>query len=713
MAWQRRLRIGLGIFVVVFAIALVVSLRQPRRAAPAPPPVKTDAKAVVQGTRGRVVLSRGSELDVLVDYEQLLTYSDGTSKLSGVNAKLPQREKRDFTVKAREARLGNNQESMALEGAVELTSNDGLIVRTEQASYTRSDAIVTAPGPVSFVEGRTSGTSVGMRYDQGADVLTLLDRAIIHVAPDEKGQGAAEIEAGTATFARRDKFIHFERDVKIVRGGQTTTTDDAVAYLTEDGKQVRLFALRGSSRVDGANVSPGGLKTMAARDIDLSYGDDGRTLQHAVLTGTASMELAGDTPSAVRRLAGDLVDVSLGPDGTTVIGLAARDWVQLYLPPENGAPGRLIRSASLQASGEPGKGLTGAVFAGGTDGQVEFRETPKPPAAPRVARSATMDLAMKGGFASIESARFAGGVRFEEGDLSAAAREAHYALAKGTLSLSGPDARSGRAPWVEDAQATIEAKQIEIGLDGRKITAAERVKSDLRPKKAAPAEKTPATRLPAILKQDQPVSATSDRLDYDGEASHATYTGHAQLWQGDTAIKGDRVVLDDRKGDLSASGHVVTNMTLLQVNEKTKAKEQVQSIATAKDMVYTDEARLATYTGGAHLNGPQGDLAADKIELFLKEGGSEVDRLEAYTSVSLKTPEGRKASGGQRLTYVETDQRYTMTGPLVKIEEECRETTGKTLTFFRSADRILVDGNEQKRTETKGGACGSAPRSPD
>ena len=54
-----------------------------------------------------------------------------------------------------------------------------------------------------------------------------------------------------------------------------------------------------------------------------------------------------------------------------------------------------------------------------------------------------------------------------------------------------------------------------------------------------------------------------------------------------------------------------------------------------------------------------------------------------------------------------------MTGPAVKIDEECRETTGKTLTFFRSTDRIIVDGNEQKRTETKGvGACGSAPRTP-
>jgi lipopolysaccharide transport protein LptA/LPS export ABC transporter protein LptC len=726
LSWQRRLRIALGLFVVAFAIVLVASFRHSsRRAAPPPSVPKADAKAIVQGTKGHVVWSSGSQLDVLVDYEQLLSYSDGSSKLSGVTAKLPQREKRDFTIKAREARIGNNQEAMDLEGAIELTSNDGLVLRTERASYTKSESLVRAPGPVSFSQNRTSGTSVGMTYDQRADVLGLLDQAVIHVAADEKGQGAADIESGAATFARRDKFIHFERGVKIVRGGETTTTEDAVAYLTEDGEHVRLFALRGSSRVVGEGKTAGSLKAMAARDIDLAYAPDGQTLQHAVLTGGGTIEIASDTPAAVRRIAGESIDLTLAPDGATITGLVARERVRLDLPAENGTPARVIRSAALQGSGEAGKGLTSAVFSGG-DGLVEFRETPPAPAAARVARSSTMTLAMQGGFSSIESAQFAGGVRFEEGDLSAVAREATYALAKGTLKLTGSDAKTGRPPQVVDEQATIEAKKIDIALEGRKIVAVDAVKSDLRPKKA-PAAAAPAapqggrgatpkeagqTRLPAIMKQDQPVSATADRMDYDGDASHATYTGHAQLWQGETTVKGDRVVLDDQKGDLSAFGNVVTTMMLEQANDRTKAKEQVRSTARAKEMVYTDEARRAVYTGGAHLNGPQGDLAADKIELYLKESGSEVDRLEAYTSVNLKTPEGRKATGA-RLTYVSADERYTMTGPAVKITEECRETTGKTLTFFRSVDRIIVDGNEQRRTETKGvGACGSTPRSP-
>ena len=37
------------------------------------------------------------------------------------------------------------------------------------------------------------------------------------------------------------------------------------------------------------------------------------------------------------------------------------------------------------------------------------------------------------------------------------------------------------------------------------------------------------------------------------------------------------------------------------------------------------------------------------------------------------------------------------------IVDECgRETTGRTLTFFKATDRIVVDGNEQIRTQTSG-----------
>ena len=109
--------------------------------------------------------------------------------------------------------------------------------------------------------------------------------------------------------------------------------------------------------------------------------------------------------------------------------------------------------------------------------------------------------------------------------------------------------------------------------------------------------------------------------------------------------------------------------------------------------------------------GPEGDLKGDKIELYLDETGRGLQRLEAYTKVMFLTvtPKGARRRGtGERLTYFAKEERYVMSGPLAHVAEqmpqECRETTGRTLTFFKATDSITVDGNEEVRTQTKSGS---------
>ena len=138
--------------------------------------------------------------------------------------------------------------------------------------------------------------------------------------------------------------------------------------------------------------------------------------------------------------------------------------------------------------------------------------------------------------------------------------------------------------------------------------------------------------------------------------------------------------------------------------------------ATATDLVYDDALRRATYTTAARMVGPEGDLKGDKIELYLDETGRGLQRLEAYTKVMFLTvtPKGARRRGtGERLTYFAKEERYVMSGPLAHVTEqmpqECRETTGRTLTFFKATDSITVDGNEEVRTQTKSGATCPEP----
>jgi lipopolysaccharide export system protein LptA len=173
-------------------------------------------------------------------------------------------------------------------------------------------------------------------------------------------------------------------------------------------------------------------------------------------------------------------------------------------------------------------------------------------------------------------------------------------------------------------------------------------------------------------------------------------------------LQGETVVLDDRAGNLTANTQVRTRMMLEELDKKTNEKQLVESLGSSDRFVYEDEVRRATYTGNAHLTGPQGDVTAKRIELFLQEDGRTLDRAEAYDDVVARLEGGQRASGA-RLTYFAEDERYVMTGTPVRIleivEGGCRETLGAALTFIRSTDTISVVGTEGNRSRTMPGRC--------
>ena len=260
-------------------------------------------------------------------------------------------------------------------------------------------------------------------------------------------------------------------------------------------------------------------------------------------------------------------------------------------------------------------------------------------------------------------------------------------------------------PHVVNEQIMVDAVTIDVTLAGPMLKAAGNVRSTLKPASSKPGAAANDVKLPAMLKQDQPVLVIGESMAYDGAASKGTYTGSARLIQGETSVKGDSIVIDNKAGNLGAAGNVVT-MTVLDSKDKKdskdRKKERASSTATAKDFTYDDATRRMTYTTDAHMSGPEGDMTAARIELFLKPSGDELDRAEAFENVVLR--EQSRETKGSKLIYTTSNETYVVTGAPVKILDQCkRETVGRTLTFNKGADSIVVDGNAQIRTQTRGG----------
>ena len=96
--------------------------------------------------------------------------------------------------------------------------------------------------------------------------------------------------------------------------------------------------------------------------------------------------------------------------------------------------------------------------------------------------------------------------------------------------------------------------------------------------------------------------------------------------------------------------------------------------------------------------GAEGDVTAEKLELFLVKGANELERAEGYgANGTVIVKEGHRVATGARLTYTAKDEKYLMTGTPVEAVEiapnDCKKSVGAVLTFRRAVDTVSMTGN--------------------
>ena len=712
--WQRRTRFFIGVFAVLFATVVLFTIRE--RSEPVPVAFeRLDPEAVVESTGMEIIQMQGGEQDYTVDAERQFTYDDGAVRLVGVTIKVPARaDRREFVVNGHETEVSSNQEVVTVVGDVRLEVADGLTTTAAEATYDSRTRIVQMRGPVTTERGDVKAFGVGATYEGDADILRLLDQAHVTVLGGDGAEGL-DIVARSATLANEGESMRFEGGVTMTRGAQVMKADAALAHVRDEMTRLARVELFNNSRITREGGEAGSLRDMRAQDMTLEYAADGQSIERMTLTGGAVIELAGSSGQGARRIAGESMDIRLAADGASVTRLEVRNAVQVDLPGEGDAPAQRIRAVRLDGTGEPGVGLTDMGF----QGAVEYRETRAAtalaPAVDRLTQARTLDVELKPGLSGVDEAFFTGDVTFSDGRVTAEAENARHNVAQGFIELL-PAGSGDQAPRIVDHRGSVTATRIEFAPETGAIVAEGAVQSVLtvaaddggRP--GEPTGTDPA-RMPAMLDQHEPTFVTAARLEHDSESSLAVYTGDARLWQGDTDIQASTIILDESQSNLMATGSVRARSVLVQLNEETGELEPVTTVGWGEEFFYDDSLHRTTYTTDARVDGHTRDLRADRIEMYLGARSDTVERVEAYDAVTVQLRD--RLAAGDRFTYVEADGRYDMSGVPVRIieqlETECRETTGRTLTFYRSVDTITVDGNAEVRTRSTQTTSGKCP----
>jgi lipopolysaccharide export system protein LptA len=685
----------MAIIAIGVAASVAYTVRPRETAAPPAKITRIDPKAAIETIGGDVIQLKGKERNLRVEFASQTTSTEGETKLRGVKIMVDNREGRNYVVTGKEAFVGKDESSFDVRGDVRLETSDGLVATSQQATYVDVEKMVRVPGDVQFNRGRMSGTGVGFNYDEQRDTMWILDKADVKFAAEGEAEAMA-FTAGTFRYARRDRFMFFEKTMHMERSGQLIDAESAMVRLFPDRDETDYIELRNNARVTGGEASSL-LRSMSARDINLDYAEDGRSLQNAALAGKADIQVATKSGSGGQRLAGEYMDIGLEPDGS-VRSLTTRDAVTVTLPPTKDTPARTIRSKSLVAAGNA-EGIRQMTFSEG----VEYREPGPKAQAGRTIKALKLEAVLDPAAGTLQEAQFTGNVDFTDSPLHATSSEARYLLTAGTLALSGKE----QAPHIESDALTIDAVTIDVTLNPRKMVAKGNVRSTLLPPKKSTGN-APQTKRPALLGDKDPVNVLSNELTYDEATRKAEYKGQTRLLQGDTTINSNNLTLDEAKGDLTATGKVLTNLVI--ANKQAEAgTKQKPTIARAESFTYSDETRRATYLTGAQLDGDQGHLAAGKLELQLAKGENALETLEANGAVTAVVD--KRTVTGTRLSYSTSDEKYVVLGvPVRMIDAECQETSGKTLTFWKASDRVQVDGNNEVRVQTKGGGkCTTAP----
>ena len=693
--WQKRARLFVAA-IAVAVIAVVAYTMRPREAvAPLAPVEKPPEGATIVTRGGDVMHWKGATRDLRIEFERQETYTDQQNKLFGVKAFVDNRGGRSYTITGNEAQVGKDESSFVVKGNVKMETSDGLVANSQEATYTDADKIVRAAGPVTFSRGRMTGSGTGFLFDEQRDTLTIVQDADVHFAAEGQ-EGPMDVTAGGFIYARRDRYLRFERTMHMDRDGQLIDADEGMVRLYPDRDETDLIELRGNAKVTGGGQM-GALQSMSARDINLNYGDDGRTLENAVLAGTGVIEVMPKGNTATQRLAAEYSELGLQPDGS-VRNLNARDSVNVTLPATKEIGVRTIRSSTLTAVGEP-QGLRSMDFREG----VEYREAATKTHPLRVARARVLVATLDPATGALVDARFTANFEFTEDTMRATADTAVYKVEQGTMALAG----TASTPHIETEALTIDANGIDIALDPLKVTADGNVRSTMLPSKKPAGDATAAKR-PALLGEKEPVQIVAAKLTYDETSRRADYSGQVKLMQGETRIDGDSLTLDEAKGDLIANGKVTTTLVIDGKDKPGDAKRK-PTIGRAGSFNYSDQTRTATYTTTAQLDGDQGNLRGDKIEMKLAKGENTLEGLEARGQITALVD--RRTVTGAHLTYSPADDMYVVNGAPVKmIDADCQESSGRKLTFWKASDRVVIDGNNEVRVQTKGG--GKCPATP-
>lgn len=653
-------------------------------------------------------------------------------------------------VKSAAASFFSNEHRLYSDGDVEITlgvpadepAKPNLVaIRSSGVTFDSNSGRADTDRPSSFTFRDGDGKAVGASYDPTTHELHMKKDVVVNWRSANPSAQPMKIEAADLTYFEARSEISLPGWGKLTRGSTVVEGQQSVVHL-EDGviRQVTSTQAHGTEdypnrklkyaadalsmwfdddgqaqKITGqgnANLvatSEGSETSVTAPAVELSFASaDGQsTLSRVVTSGdgvvtSKPLPVAGRQPPETHVLRSSSIEINMQPGGREIANLVTH------------APGKIEFFPNLPAQHHRTLDGNDMVIAYGAQNRIEsFRaknvRTLTDPSAEERARDRGPSAAA-GPAQSITSskemlARFdASGSRLssmeQTGDFTYQQGDRRARAAKATLDSNTNVMLLDTAARVWDSTGSTSADHIRLDQASGNFTAEGSVRSTRLPDQDT-------KNRPGMLSGDEPVEAQAAKMESTNRNRRIHYEGNVSLWQGADRLQAAVVDVDREKQTLAADRNVVSNLwEQPKDEEKKKSAAPVPVIVHAAHLLYTDQNRLADYTGTVRLQRPGLEVKSRELRAFLADSSAE-SRLEkaiAEGSVEIvqHATDRTRTGTAEHAEYFPDDEKVVLREGHPQLVDSLKgEAHGVELTYFANDDRLLVSGSADQPAKSQ------------
>lgn len=596
--------------------------------------------------------------------------------------------------------------------------------------------------PADFTFEHGTGHSTGAFYAPDTHTLHLKQDVMLNWVPIGPHAKPMKIEAGSLYYREVEGEIWLKPWGRMTRENTVVEGQDATVKLQDDGEGHRSIHTIDATHAHGSDTYPKRNLKYEAEGLHVDFDEDGAVQKivgdgnaRLVDTGEASettvtarhVELnftPGETESVLTAVSGsgnsvvterplpgpgrqlaethvlrsETLDLKMRPNGREIESVVTHAPGTLeFLPNQPTQHHRILNGKDM-------------VIAYGPQNRVDsFRatdvRTQTDPSAEDIQKkrnrvvsytaSKQIDVRFDTKTSKMSAVQQTGDFTYDEGDRKARAAKGSLDEAENMLVLD-TNAR------MSDSTGSTTADHIRMDQRTGDFTAEGHVNSSRMPDKDQKKNSQ-------MLSGDEPMHAQARKMDSANHNKKLHYEGNVVMWQGANRIQADMVDLDREKKGLIADGHVITNLWEEPKDEqKKKTTTPVLTEVHAPHLVYTEDNRLAVYTGGVSLARPNLQVKSKQIQAYLAEEGADSRLEKAFADGTVEIHQ----TSGQGITYNGTaehseyytgEQKVILQGGVPKMVDSKGNTTigPGGLTYFANDDRLLVNGSDGKPANSR------------